>query len=337
MFGGALNFLLGESSSSDEHSSQIDPRDLTADEGTMTDTPHRVFLTFGEVYYEYLEVVGGGANQFTRRIAGAELELALELQTAGGVCELFTVLPSGPHGDSVGKYIQSSGVTLRTAASSPGPPIGDLTVTSEGERIFQRSCSAFAYVQTPFRWDKGIVTDRAPCWVHVACSSVMFSDYAKEGWVRLLENATEPKREEGEVLVSLELDSARCSAQVAKIWAFVQPYLPRLDLLLLSPSELLTILQLEQILAVSDFAMGVQALRPVSGCRCIAVTVPSPDGPTLLVAHDSGAFFEKKFPTSSTERSVSGFLVKILMNQHRFIDSEHFVGALEQLTPEFVE
>jgi hypothetical protein len=239
LFSDAIRLLLGDS----EDPSLVDPDDLPPqDLGMMTDPPKRSFVSFGEPVVSY-EQVGESFDDsdvvVRRRILCPELELASALAVLGNFCEFFTVIPSGYYGDLVQVIAKESGVYLFSLSGEPGSHIADLS-NLNGRKIHQRLLSAFNCAQNVFRWERGILGDRVPCWAHTCMSSFVWSDNALESWKKFMESALNPKRTVlGDLLVSLELRTKDCDVPFQELWNFLSPFLKKLYLLIFSPEEAL--------------------------------------------------------------------------------------------------
>ena len=331
ILGGALDFLLGESSVDDDEF--LDPRDLTAEEETMTEFPRCVFLTFGEVIFKYQQIVAADEDGtiFRRLVGGKELELAVAIRNGGGSCEVFTVLPEPKvftHTDYIRRRIAGYGIGLR-ANFGGCPCVGDETVLLDGTRLFQRTASAFATVAHPFAWEKGIVKDRMPCWVHLGYSSIAYSDYAKENWVSLLEFVTD-STESPNCRISLELDWIACGDKpIISMWNFVEGYVSRLDLFIITPKELSLILS-DKIIPDIEFEIScvcLTQLRAKLGCKCLAMVY---DEYTLFAVHESGNVIEKTF--QKTERQIIGSLIHAFVKQPNLTNVELFNKSLNKFS-----
>ena len=342
IFSGALRLLLGDSS---EEPSLADPDDLPPqDVATMTEPPVRTFLAFGEPVITY-EQIGESFDDtdvvLRRRIVCPELEIASALAVLGTYCEYFTVVPSGYYGELVHTVAAQAGVHVYSLSGEQGSHVADSTDLS-GRKTHQRLLSAFNCCQLPFKWDKGIINDHVPVWVHTCFSSFLWSDNALASWKNCMESAFNPKRTDpGDILVSLELRTVDCEVQFAELYDFLKPYFKKFFLLILSPQECLTLgsqLQVQGGPAKSEpeldgfepgWNMFVNQVRAKIGCRCIAVPFVSDDASCrLVVSIDKSAAASPRIVSSAT--GLVGKLINKLMHAPpgQPINLESLVGGL---------
>ena len=287
---GAIRLLLGDSS---EDPSMADPDDLPPqDRAVMTDVPKRIFIAFGEpvLYYEQIGDSFDDTDVVVRRkILCPELEVASALAVLGNYSELFTIIPAGYYGELVQVLARDSGVHLFSLSGEAGSHISDLT-NLNGRKIHQRLLSAFNCAQNSFRWERGILSDRVPCWAHTCISSFVWSDNALSSWSKFMESAFNPKRTDpGDILVSLELRTKDCDVPFSDLWKFLTPFLNKLHLLVLSPDEALaaaktTSLRNKELDGAESFWNTLaKDLRSKIGCHALVVIFVSDDASARMV------------------------------------------------------
>jgi hypothetical protein len=341
IFSGALRLLLGDSS---EDPSLADPDDLPPqDVGLMTDPPVRTFLAFGEPVISY-EQIGESFDDtdvvLRRRLVCPELDIASALAVLGDYCEYFTVIPYGYYGDLVQTVAAQSGVHLYSLSGEAGSHISDSTNLG-GRKIYQRLLSAFNCSQFPYKWEKGIISDRVPCWVHTCLSSFVWSDNALASWTKFIESALNPKRTDpGDILVSLEIGISACEVEFSELWDFIKPHINKLYLLILSPEECLRLGDTLQIQGpksseLDNYEPGwnlfVNQLKSRIGCRCIAVPFVSDDASCrLVVSLEKSAASSPRIVTSAS--GLVGKLIHKLMHAPTRIGSINLDSLVNGLT-----
>lgn len=346
---GAIKLLLGDDS---EQSSMVDPEDELVSTGTMTDFPSRCFLAYGEPVLRFDQVnapsegkVGG--DVFRRTVYSKELQLAQAVAALGNHSEFFTVLPPSPQGELVKAVCLESGTILRAAFAEEGNHIGDMTITRSGnwETVHQRRYSAFHNKINHFRWDKGILSDRSPCWVHTSLSSFLWTENGLRNWSHLFDAAADPKRNPHDVLMSMELGSVESDAPFADLWTFVFPFLKKMYLLVITPEECLQIaaimgLDVERMHTrihgdphLQPWIPIVDTLRRKTSTKCIVVyfTQQSEDSVRFIVSHETGL----TLLTPSVFTTVYAHLAKLVhafMHVGALEDKERFQSLINDLT-----
>ena len=347
LFSGAIKLLLGDSS---EDTSLVDPDDLPPqDTAIMTDPPVRTFLAFGEPVVSY-EQVGESYEDadivVRRRIVCPELELARALAVLGDYCEYFTVIPAGYYGDLVQTVTAQAGVHIYAMQGEEGSHIGDLT-NMNGRKVNQRLLSAFHCAQSPFKWQRGIVSDRVPCWVHTCMSSFVWSDCALNSWTAFMQSATDPKRTtKGDVLISLELRSRDCQVLLSELWAFLGDYMRKIFLVILSPEEAVGIAELLGLSASGlqgkqldgyEPAWNVFAnqLRGKLGSFSVVIPFESDDASCRVVVAAGGSASASQRVVCSSMTLVAKIVHSLM---HAFpkqpLDIEKLVASVASRTPQ---
>ena len=295
LFSGALRLILGDS----EESSEIDPEDVSRNIETMTEPPARSFLTVGEVIVRLDQVASSTSVNFSRKIYCPELDVAGSLAEQGVFSEFFTVLPHGYYESTVRTMCAERGVDLRAVVAEEGSHTGDMTVLADAKNkpIHQRRYSAFHSTPPPFRWEKGVVSDRAPCWVHTCVSSFVWSDYGLSSWMKLMETCVDPKRAPHDVLTSISLRASECQVEISELWKFVEQFCSQCAVIFLTPAEAIDINGLmtkwrqnaldpdaDDIGQNENEWMRLAAeLRSNFACECVCISFPC----QLLVAHQA--------------------------------------------------
>lgn len=341
MFSGALRLLLGDS----EATSLADPDDFPKDQAVMTDFPSRVFIAFGEPVVRY-EQLGDSQDDrdviLRRKLHCPELDMASAVAVLGNHCEYFTVIPAGPFGGLVMQSAAEAGVELRSLTGEEGSHISDCTELKNGAKIHQRLLSAFNCTPMAFKWDKGIISDRVPCWLHSCLSSFVWSDNALASWVKFVDSGTDPKRLPEDVLLSLELRTAECAVVFSELWTFVKPYVRKLYMLILTAAETVKIAAIIGLNTGSFEALEldqnehkwtelVDQIRGRLGCTTVVVTFPSDDAAVrLVVSHAVGACIATPVAISSPTAHLAK-LVHALMHVSHIQDKERLESIVSEL------
>ena len=346
VFAGAIRLLLGDS----EETSLADPDELPQDKSVMTDFPNRVFLAFGEplMLYEQMGVAADDRDIILRRtLYCPELAMASAVAVLGNHCEYFTVVPSGHYGDLVVKSAVEAGVELRALQGEDGSHMADMTVLgNEAESIrtvHQRLLSAFNCTPMPFKWDKGIISDRVPCWLHSCLSSFVWSDNALASWVKFIDTATDPKRLPEDVLISLELRTADCAVEFSELWTFVKTYVRKLYMLILTSEEAIKVAEIIGLSTAAFEGKGldnlerewtelVEQIRGRLGCTTLVVVFPADDASVrLVISHAVGACIATPVAISSATAHLAK-LVHALMHVSHVQDRERLEAIVSELT-----
>lgn len=317
---GAFRMFVGDSEDDSDFlsdsSEYTDEDDVPMDIGTMTETPARLCCVYGEVFVKYAQD-GEKLGLFRRSIEGPEIQLGFSLYAEGGhYVEFFSVIPKGPLGDQAVAYLKDNGLKLRLFRTEDLGGISDLTEmidTDNGVKIseFQRIGSAFHRASKPFKWEKGILHDRAPCWVHSSVSSFVWSDTGKENWIQFMEAGTDIRLPPGDVQVSLELGSKQwpVSQTVPNVMAFIQPYLPRIALLVLTLEEF-TILGAGAVMtSKKQFETSLNTVRAATNCTAVAVLAERQSSIVVVLVHKEAGLVWSKPQNLSNERQVLGRLL----------------------------
>jgi hypothetical protein len=345
VFAGAIKLLLGDES---EDSSLVDPDEGLITVGVMTDFPARSFIAYGEAVVRFDQISSGEDQIFKRRIYSPELDLASSLASLGSHCEFFTVIPPGTLGELVRTVCQESNVVLRPVLAEEGNHMGDMTVTRSQDdeyrqTVHQRRYSAFHNTTAHFRWEKGILSDRAPCWIHSCLSSFVWTQNGLGHWTRLVEAALDPKRSPEDIFVSLELRSSECAAPFPEIWKFLLPVVSKMYMLILSPEEVLQVVSIMGIESakmrgrtsgdadVQPWVPLVDTLRRKIHAKCIVVPfLYRAESVRFIVSHDIGL----TLVTPNAFTTVTAYLAKLvhaLMQVGALEDKERFQSLINDL------
>jgi sugar/nucleoside kinase (ribokinase family) len=273
IFAGAIRMLLGDS----EESSEVDPEDLPKDVNTMTEEPVRCFVAFGEVFLKYRQ----SGELFTKQLFSSELDLLLSLSKLGNYCEYFTIIPSGHYGETIRSICRDSRIDLRYLSGEPGSHIGDMTRMTDGTVIHQRQFSAFHLAEHAFPWDKGVLSDRVPCWVHSCLSSMVWSNYAMDSWRLFMAAAVDDKRSVGDVCISLDLRLIDSDMSLRSMWKYIEPFMNRITILFLTREEFFEISGNGKITEEN-----VALYRSRLGCECLVVIAGDYE---IIVTHSVGS------------------------------------------------
>ena len=306
IFAGAIRMLLGDS----EESSEVDPEDLPKDKETMTDEPVRCFIAFGEVFIKYTQ----SKDSVTKRLFSSELDLAVFLSHMGNYCEYFTIIPNGHYGKAIRKICNDNNVDIRYLSGEPGSHIGDMTRLENGTTIHQRQFSAFHLAEHAFPWDKGVLSDRVPVWVHSCLSSLVWSNYAMDSWRLFMAAATDDKRPRGDVYISLDLRLIDSDMSLRSMWKYIEPFMASITILFLTKEEFFEISGNGKI--NED---NVTLYRSRLGCECLVVVV---DDHEIIVSH---AVADSAVTLVSSEKAESqkARLIHRLMHFGKQIEKSH--------------
>ena len=311
-----MRLLLGEPS---EESSEADPTDLSADVEVMTDFPKRVFIAFGEVTLRYTQV-NARDSLYRRTIICPELDVAGGVAGLGEFAEFFTVTPPGHYGELIKEIATERGVTLRCEFGEDGTNIGDSTLTAEGRVISQRKRTAFHLTPTPFRWDKGIVSDRVPCWLHTSLSSFIWSDIGIANWLAFAETSWDSKREKDDVMISVEMRSDDCDIATSELWTVIKEFVSMFSLLILTPAEVREIAALVELGTPVPSAANLNEgglnkwktlvgdLRKELQCQSLMVVFSDEDTTRAMISHSVGT----TVTTQSSDASVSAHVAGVI-------------------------
>ena len=349
IFAGAIKLLLGDES---EEVSLGDPDEDFVSVGTMTDFPARCFIAYGESVLRFDQVSTSTHSReeqvFKRRVYSPELDLATALALLGDHTEFFTVLPPGPLGDLVSAECIEASISIKAALADEGNHMGDMTLTrsQNGEYqqiVHQRRYSAFHNTTNHFKWDKGILSDRAPCWVHTSLSSFVWTENGLGNWVRLVEAVFDPKRATEDVLMSLEIKLHECDAPFSAIWKFAMPFARKMSMLILTAEECLLIAS--SLGVATDYLRGksssytdlqpwanlVDSLRLKIECKSIVVPfVHHSESVRFVVSHEIGLTLVSPTAFSSAQTHLAK-LVHGLMHMGSLEDKERFQTLINDL------
>ena len=310
-----------DGSSSDEDRVEV------AEAEIMTDPPGRIFIVFGEMFIKYEQQ---GEGLFSRRICSSEMELSFELSALpNSHVELFTVLPDSVVGEDVVEPLTRRGIEIRGYRSSDGYPLGDVTVFSDSRASIQRAQSAFVNHIHEIRWHEGIIADKAPCWVHAACSSFTWAERTRTAWKTFMQAVADGKQERREeVLVSVELDSENSAAAMSGLWGMIAPFTSSIDLLILTSSEFMDLLRIVEIGEnISDDSDGwgqqMRSLIKVVNCTCIVVAYSSGKDSRIAVVHAAHGFSQSKPEEGDRRKCIAKFIhswarVGTIANSYQF-------------------
>jgi hypothetical protein len=323
---GAFRLFVGDSSSdsdlfTNESSEYTDEDDVPMDVGTMTDTPARMCCIYGDILVAFRQQSSG---LFVRSIEGLEVELGLTLHAEGGhYVEFFSVLPKTVLADNIVTYLKENGLKLRLnrpdAMEFGG--ISQLTEMTDPDGVkvkeFQRSGSAFHRLPKPFKWEKGILHDRAPCWVHSSVSSFLWSDTGRENWIAFIENATDIRLPPDYVQVSLEFGSQQWPEGVGMetILEFSRPYMSRLTMLILTLEEFTHLVkiadpQVNNIMGTrKTFENALVSLRTMLECQTIVVLIDKQASLAVVAIHTVAGIAWSKPVTGVSERILMGRVI----------------------------
>lgn len=280
---------------SDGSSSSDEGRPEMAEAEIMTDPPSRIFIVFGEIFVRWHQQDG---ELFSRSICGKDM--AQQLAKTGSHVEFFTVIPQGVVGDDIGAKMTQEGIVVRNVNLNHGYGLGDVTVFADGRSAIHRCQSGFANHLNEFKWKDGIISDKAPCWVHTACSAFTWGEKARNEWVEFMDSACKSGQgKQGEVIVSVELDSENSGVAMSGLWNMIQPYASKLSLLMITPNELVDLLKLVEVNEnVSDNSDGwsyqMRSLIKIIDCTCLVVGFTSDKKASLAVAHKYHGFTQSK-------------------------------------------
>jgi len=319
----AFFLIAGDYSDATESSGEENTTPNGVSHAQMTDPPKRVLLMVGEPLVKYQWVTG---ETYRRSFSGPELDLAVEMPPQDHV-EFFSVIPNNVIGNQCVQYMKRNGIFFRGHRSNDGYPMGDMTILKDGTCSYQRSRSAFASAASEIPWDKGIIRDRVPCWVHSSASSVTWSMVARYNWIAFMESAIEPKLQEGDVMVSLELDSVNCGINFEELWPLVMPYVSKLDLVILTPAE---IMKLSAVAGISlnvdmsrelhkdieNWTRQMKSLLGVLKCRCICGIFPVDGYKSLAVIHQESGFAWTRPEDVIGLKFISRFMRALVMQGH---------------------
>ena len=294
---------------SDGSSSSDEGRPEMTEVEVMTDPPSRIFILFGEVIVKYQQRGG----MFDRTICGPEMDIAMELGRMGNHVEFFTVISNNMIGDEIFALITAGGIQARSIRSSNDFPIGDVSVFEDGRACVQRSQSAFANHVSEIKWKDGIIADKTPCWVHSACSSFTWSDRTRDQWTVFMESACDRGKSREDVMVSVEFDSGNSGIAMSGLWNMVKPFVSRISVLVLTPSELVDMLKLveleENISENSDgWSVQMRSLIKVVDCTCLVVAFSSDETASLAVFHKTHGFVQSKPENCTSKTLLAKFL-----------------------------
>ena len=292
---------------SDGSSSSDEGRPEMTEVETMTDPPSRIFIFFGEVFVRWQQI----GDMFSRSVCGTEL--AEEIGKLGSHVEFFTVLPQGVVGEEIGRRMVENEIVLRNVNLNNGYGLGDVTMFADGRSAIHRCQSGFTNHVNEFKWKDGIISDKAPCWVHASCSSFTWSEKTKVEWIEFMKAACTRGKKQSDVLVSLELDSENSGVAMSGLWNMVQPYASKLSLLIITPNDLVDLLKLVQVDEnVPDNSDGwsyqMRSLIKIIDCTCLVVAFTSDKKASLAVAHKYHGFTQSKPEDADVKAVLAKFM-----------------------------
>ncbi|XP_065841162.1 uncharacterized protein [Oscarella lobularis] len=205
----------------------------------------RVLVCFGEAMIRYQPVDGKSAESqpslFLRSVGGDELNVCVAQSKLGRKTRWISVLPTGPMGRVITdceKNVDFSDVVFVDNAD-----LGTYTVLPELKTVhYQRRNSAFAkHDPSVFNWTD-LLSKTEEMWLHMTGITPMISELAFESWNKALSEAHRRN-----IPTSLDFNHRKQLGTLEKLWSYVKPHLPHLQVVVLSLLSMQELADLEGV------------------------------------------------------------------------------------------